>query len=135
MRTIGVVALVLCFGVAFAVVGGSGIGAEIFGVSDSEDAETARTLDKVAKEADTKSDDDEEGGISGDVGGDNEPTVTGFVFSGATFIVRLVGAVALLPITLINLGWPAFFAVPIGGAAQIVATVGLLQFITGREYL
>jgi hypothetical protein len=40
-----------------------------------------------------------------------------------------------MPVTLMRLGFPAYFAVPIGGVAQIIAFIGLAQFIRGTEYI
>lgn len=131
MRTKGVIGVVLAFGLAFSLLAGSGIGAAIFGQSPGE-AESSGTLGDLIDESDM---DEDGGGLDGDVGGDNEPTVTGIIISGGQFAAQLVGAVALLPVTLMRLGFPAYFAVPVGGIAQIIALIGLIQFIGGREFL
>lgn len=132
MRTVGVLAVVLSFGVAFALVAGSGVGIAIFG-EDPSGEPAGETLDELGEDAAIG---DEEGeGIGADVGSDSEPTVTGFVLSGGQFVVSLLGSVALLPITLVNLGFPTWFAFPIGSAAQIIAAIGVFQFVTGRELL
>jgi hypothetical protein len=115
----------LAFGLAFALLSGSGIGAAVFGESPG-DAETTRTIDDVANQSSV--DESDEGGLQSDVTGDNEPTLVGLAISGGKFLVGLVGAVALLPLTLMNLGFPAYFALPVGGIAQIIAFVGLVQF-------
>lgn len=125
MQTKGVLGLVLAFGLAFALLSGSGIGAAVFGESPG-DAETTRTIDEVANQSSVDTED--EGGLGADVTGDNEPTLVGLAISGGKFLVGLVGAVALLPLTLMNLGFPAYFALPVGGIAQIIAFVGLVQF-------
>ncbi len=131
MRTIGVIAVVMAFGVSFAMLAGSGVGDEIFGQDeDSIDAGHADSLEDSADEADVGGE-----GIEGEVGGADEPTVTGFVFSGAQFVVTLVVSIAALPFTLMNLGFPSYFAVPVGSAAQIVGAIGIFQFLTGRELL
>jgi len=129
MRTIAVVGLVMCFGVAFALMAGSGVGAQIFGV-DASGQPTIDALEDSGSDADVS-----EEGVSGDVAGDNEPTLVGFAISGGSFIIGLISAVALLPVTLGNLGMPIYAAVPFGLAAQVIATVGLYQFITGREWI
>jgi len=132
MNTKDVLGVVLAFGVMFSLAAGSGVGATVFGAQPG-DAETARTLDDIGDEASVDS--DEGGGIDADVAGDNEPTIVGVAISGGEFIATLVGAVALVPLTLTRIGFPYWFAVPIGGAAQIIATIGLFQFVTGRELL
>jgi hypothetical protein len=125
MQTKGVLGLVLAFGLAFALLSGSGIGAAVFGESPG-DAETTRTIEEVSNQSSVDKEDD--GGLGADVTGDNEPTLVGLAISGGKFLAGLVGAVALLPLTLIELGFPAYFALPVGGIAQIIAFVGLVQF-------
>ncbi|MDR9431628.1 MAG: hypothetical protein RI568_13145, partial [Natronomonas sp.] len=59
METKTVIGLVLCFGVAFSMLAGSGVGASIFAESPG-DHETTRTIDEIADDADV--DEDAEGG-------------------------------------------------------------------------
>ena len=131
MRTIPIVAFVLCLGVAFAIVTGAGIGAEIFGVKN-QDAGTQGELDDSANE--TSLNESEGGGVSGSVLGDNEPTVVGFILSTGDTVTNIAAAVILLPFVLANLGFPAYFAFPVGAFAQIVVGIGVFQFITGRTW-
>ena len=133
MRSKSMLGVVLAFGVAFSLIAGSGIGAAVFGATPG-DAETARTLEDVSGDA-TVDADSETGGLSADVAGDNEPTLVGVAISGGQFAASLVGAVALLPVTLMRLGFPSYFAVPVGGVAQIIAFIGLIQFVRGTEYI
>jgi len=132
MNTKDVLGVVLAFGVMFSLAAGSGVGATIFGESPGE-AETSQTLEDISNDASVDS--EEGGGIDADVAGDNEPTTVGLALSGGEFLATFVGAIALIPLTLTNIGFPYWFAVPIGGAAQIVGTIGLFQFVTGRELL
>ena len=133
MRTKSVVGVVLCFGLAFALLGGSEIGMLIFGEQDGSEP-TAETLGDIANESsvDEESDGD---GLSADVTGDNEPTLVGLSISAGQFAAQLVASVALLPLTLARLGFPTYFAYPVGGIAQIIAFIGLAQFVSGREGL
>lgn len=128
MQTKPVIGLVLSFAVAFAMLGGSGFAADVFG-EDAEGHETTEVLDQVAEQA------EEEDAVSADVGGDNEPTLVGMVISGGLFVVDLVVAVGLLPFTLMNLGFPSYVAMPIGSLAYIVGLIGLYQFVGRTEYL
>lgn len=135
MNTKSVLGVVLAFGVAFALLAGSGIGAAVFGETPG-DAETARTLEDISDDASVDADDAEGGsGLSADVVGDNEPTLVGVAISGGQFLTSLVGAVALLPITLMRLGFPSYFAVPVGGVAQVIAFIGLIQFVRTGELI
>jgi len=133
MRSKSILGVVLAFGVAFSLIAGSGIGAAVFGESPG-DAESSRTLDDISTDASV--DPDSEGsGLSADVGGDNEPTLVGVAISGGRFAASLVAAVGLLPVTLLRLGFPAYFAIPVGGVAQVIAFIGLIQFVRGTEYI
>ena len=134
MRSKSVLGVVLAFGVAFALLSGSGIGSAVFG-EDPGGAETTRALDEIADEAAVDGDEDEPGGLTADVGGDSEPTLVGVAISGGQFAAQLVGAVALLPVTLMRLGFPTYFAIPVGGVAQVIALIGLVQFVRGTEYI
>ena len=132
MRTKSILGVVLCFGVAFAMIGGSGLGGAIFGEAPDEHD----TIDVIEDNAENASvDEDDGGGLVADVAGDSEPTLVGVAISAGQFAASLVGAVVLLPITLMQLGMPTYAAVPLGGMAQIVAFIGLAQFVRGTEYL
>mgnify|MGYP000217450395 CR=1 FL=1 len=133
MRTTPVIGVILSFGVAFALLAGSGIGPAVFG-ENPEDDPTKRTLENVGEDAEV-GDEGDGSGVSADVGGDNEPTLVGFAISGGQFIVSLVGAVALFPLTMSRLLLPSYFAAPVGFIMQIIATVGLFQFLRVGEWL
>jgi hypothetical protein len=130
MQSKNVFLLVLSFGVAFSMLAGAGIGPAVFGESPA-DAESSRTLDEVANQSNV--DDESGGGLGADVEGDAEPTLVGVAISGGKFVVNLVASVTLLPLMLMRLGFPAYFAVPLGGVAQIIAFIGLVEFIRTGE--
>ena len=127
MRTKSVVGVVLCFGLAFALLGGSEIGMLIFGEQPGDEP-TAETLGDIGNESSVDPDSDNDG-LGADVAGDNEPTLVGLGISAGRFVTQLVAAVALLPTTLARLGFPSYFAYPVGFIAQIIAFVGLAQFV------
>ena len=127
MRTKSVVGVVLCFGLAFALLGGSEIGMLIFGEQPGDEP-TAETLGDIGNESSVDADSDNDG-LGADVAGDNEPTLVGLGISAGRFVTQLVAAVALLPTTLARLGFPSYFAYPVGFIAQIIAFVGLAQFV------
>jgi len=127
MQTSPTLGLVLALGFSFALMAGSGIGPAVFGENPG-DSEARKTLEDIGEEANV-SDQGDELGVSADVGGDNEPTLVGFAISGGQFMIKAVGAVALLPLTLTRLGLPSYFALPAGGLAQFIATIGLYKFI------
>ncbi|CAI49748.1 uncharacterized protein NP_7038A (plasmid) [Natronomonas pharaonis DSM 2160] len=135
MRTIGVVAFVLFLGFSVSMLSMSGIGPAIFG-QDTDDEVGLGPQEDLEQAADDASvDEGDEGGIGADVAAEDEPTTIGFVLEGAQFAVGLVASIAALPFTLMNLGLPRFFAIPLGMVLQIVGAVGLFQFLTGREWI
>ena len=133
MQSKSVLGVVLAFGVAFALLGGSEIGMVIFGETPGQEP-TADTLGDIGNESSVDEDSDGSG-LSADVAGDDEPTLVGVALSAGQFGVQLVAAVGLLPLTLVRLGFPSYFAYPIGGLAQIIAFLGLAQFVSGREWI
>jgi len=133
MRTKSVVGVVLCFGLAFALLSGSQVGPMVFGESPGGDP-TAETLEQIGNETGVEQDRGGEG-LTGDVAGDNEPTVVGLTISAARFGWNLVVAVGLLPLTLVRLGFPTWFSYPVGSIALIISFIGFAQFVIGREWL
>jgi len=76
---------------------------------------------------------------SSSVGTNSMPTggVTGMIFlviNAAQQLFTMVMMVVLLPIQLRELGFPRMFAYPVGLAIQIVASIGVVQFLSGRIY-
>ena len=131
METKSILGVVLSFGVAFALLAGAGVGA-VFN-EDPRGAESTRTLGDIADDASVDREDGD--GLAADVGGDNEPTLVGVLISGGQFIVQLVIAVALLPGTLMDLGFPEYFATTIGNVGRIIAFIGLVQFVGRTELI
>lgn len=93
---------------------------------------------------DTSAAQDELNGSSGDLDPSGEPisgpvssadsSTVGLIASGLGTLTDVAGAVVLLPLTLMNLGFPAYFAVPLGGLAQLIAGIGLVEFAVNREW-
>ena len=131
MRTKGVVGVVLSFSLAFALMSGSGIGPAVFG-EDPGGAEVSGVVEDASEDASL---DEDDGGLIADIAGDDEPSIVGLVFATGAFLTNLLVSVAVLPVTLMRLGFPTYAAVPLGGIAQILAFIGLAQFLTGREVL
>lgn len=133
MNTTEVTGIVLCLGLAFAVLSGSGIGATIFGASPG-DAGTTRTLEDLGENTDLTENDPtgSAGGIIASVSGGG--TLIGLIISVGRTLVEFGAAVTLLPVTLSRLGFPRYFAYPVGAFAQIIAFIGFAQFLTGHEY-
>lgn len=73
------------------------------------------------------------GAVSGPVSS-SEGEIVGLIVNGLTSLTDAAGAVVLLPITLINLGFPVWFAMPVGGLATFLAGVGIIQWVTNRVW-
>lgn len=127
MRTIAAVGVVLALGVAGMMLGMSGF-ADAWGASPPKTTAAQEELNKSA----------------GEVGPGNTPvsgpvssadsSIVGLISSGLGGAVKVAGAVILLPLTLVNLGFPAWFAVPLGLLAQVITGIGIIEFATNREW-
>jgi hypothetical protein len=127
MRTIAALLLVLALGTSGAML-------EASGFSDAWGAEPPKTSgaqEAVEDQADAVSPD--QGPVVGPVNSDDN-SIIGLVVDGLDSLVDLAGAVVLLPITLMNLGFPAWFAIPIGTLTNVIAGIGIIQWATQRQW-
>lgn len=63
-----------------------------------------------------------------------DSSVVGLISSGLSSLTNIAGAVVLLPQTLINLNFPAWFAVPVGLIPHTLVGISLIEFATNREW-
>lgn len=63
-----------------------------------------------------------------------ESSIVGLIITGLFQVSRLAAKVVLLPVTLMELGFPAWFAIPIGSLAEGIVGIGLIQFATKRKW-
>lgn len=127
MRTIAPVMIVLAIGVAGVMIGMSGFGAA-WGADSPTTSGAQEKLNESAKNQNPN-----KGPVSGPVSsGDSD--IIGLIANGLGSMVDIASAVALLPVTLMNLGFPAYFAVPIGSLAYIIAGIGVIEYGTNREW-
>jgi len=127
MRTNVVIAALISFAIAGLLITGSGAGQHT-GITDP----VGGLDDEVQSQAEESAVGDNGSGVSGTRGGGEDSSIISLVINGAKQIASIVGMVALLPLTLEQIGFPTWFAVPIGTAATLIVSVGLIQFITGR---
>jgi hypothetical protein len=125
MRTNVIFAMLLSFGVAGALITGSGFAA-LIGQGDP----VGTVDDRVSEQANEST--LENGSVSGEKAPGDDASIISLVISGGQRIAEVIGMVVLLPMTLINLGFPPWFAVPVGAPATIIASIGVVQFVTGR---
>lgn len=126
MRTLPVVYLVIAIGVAALMWNLSGVDDALSGPSPADDLESGDEL-----EAQRPGQPDVNGSADSS---DGEGDIVGLVISGAQDIGGIGGLVMLLPDELMALGFPSWFAVPIGLLAEFIATIGLVQFVTNRVW-
>jgi hypothetical protein len=119
--------LVLVIGVAAAMVTASGFAA-VWGAPPPQ-------IDKASDRVESNASDlsPNEGPVSGPVSS-SESEIVGLITSGLGTLVDLAGAVVLFPRTLMQLGVPAWAAVPLGFFAEILVGVSLIEFATNREW-
>jgi len=126
MRTQSVAIGVICLAVAAAVfqfaplpgiAGGAGAGIDTGPVSDqANDSEVAE-------------------GFNGSARTKGEGSLIGTIISGGQSIIQIASLAAVVPSLLLDLGLPWWFAEPVGWIATIIGGIGVVQFVTGREYL
>lgn len=127
MRTIFVVFVVVTVGVSGMMLG-------MAGFADTWGAEPPRTdaaADQVNQSADNVGPDS--GPVEGPVTS-SDGSIVGLIVSGLGSLVNIAGAVVLLPVTLMNLGAPAWFAIPVGSLAELIVGIGIIEFATQREW-
>lgn len=124
MRTNAVWFIVMALGIASLMWGLSGVGGVLSGPSAADDLSSGDELESQAPgtpqingSADTNS---------------GESDIVGLILAGGAGVANFIGMAILLPIELQRLGFPHWFAYPIGLGVQFLATIGLVQFVTNR---
>lgn len=126
MRGTAPVLIVLALGVAGLMLGASGF-------SDAWGAQPPSTSAAEEKLNNSSSVGPTNDPVSGPVS-DGDSSIVGLISSGLGSFVDIAGAVAFLPVTLTNLGFPMWFSYPLGLLAQFVVGVSIIQFATNREW-
>ena len=127
MRTIAPIVVVLAIGVAAMMLGMSGFSAA-WGADPPQTSAAQEELEDSSRDLAPQS-----GPVSGPVSGVDD-SVIGLLASGLGSAVDVAGAGAVLPKALISLGFPAWFATPVGFLAQLIVGIGLFEFATSREW-
>jgi len=127
MRTIAPLFAVLAIAVAGGMLGASGF-ADAWGADPPQTTAAQDDLNSSASDLAPSNKP-----VSGPVSA-ADSSVVGLIASGLGGIVDAAGAVALLPVTLTNLGFPAWFAYPLGLLAQLITGIGIVEFATNREW-
>lgn len=125
VRTAFLLTVALSIGLAMAFFAGSGFNGLVTGSQDTG------PLSEDIKEQGNQSVLNDDENISSDRTG-SSGSLAGLILSSARAIGEIVGLVSLLPVTLQRLGFPSWFAVPLGSVVYIVAGLGVVQFLSGR---
>lgn len=121
------VMVVLALGISGAMLGGAGF-ADAWGSPAPQTDAAQEELNESGGDLNP-----ENTPVSGPVGsGDSE--IVGLIASGLSSLTDLAGAVALLPWTLMSLGFPAWFAAPVGSLAYVLVGISLIEWATNREW-
>lgn len=126
MRTTYPLMVLFAIGLAGAFFAGSGFNGLVQG-----DGGTQQVSDVVNNSADGSVVGDSES-LTGSRETTGDGSIVGLVIGGGRVIGSVIGKIVLLPFTLMQLGFPAWFALPVGAFSELVVSVGLIQFITGR---
>jgi hypothetical protein len=125
--------LTLALGLAFAWVQGAGLAAA-WGVGDDpvpEGTAAQDVLDDAANDSATS----QGGAITGDAGTENgDSNIVSLILSSATRVATILGYVLVLPAVLVELGFPAWFALPLGGVVSLVVTIAIAEWVSGRVF-
>jgi hypothetical protein len=119
--------LVFTIAVAGSMLALSGFGAA-WGAEPPQTEAAQSQLDQSADQANPN-----DAPISGPVSsGDSD--IVGLIASGLGSITDFAAAALLLPVTLMDLGFPAWAAIPIGSFGYLLAGIGVIEFATNREW-
>lgn len=129
MRTTAPLLALLCIGVVTGMMTMSGFA----GAWSAPQPQTTGVQDELDQGASDVNPAGDQGSASGPVSS-GESSIVGLVVDGSKRIVQLAAAVALFPATLMNLGAPAWFALPVGSFVYLMTGIGVIEFATNREW-
>lgn len=72
--------------------------------------------------------------VNGSAGGENNEGIVGFIIDGVGKAVGVIKLALVLPTALQDLGFPNWFAGPIGIAIELILVIGVAQFAANRVY-
>jgi hypothetical protein len=128
MRTQYPLAVMLCLAVMFGMFAGSGFNDIVRG--DVAGEQVSDELDERANDSAISNNES----VSGSRAASDEGSLVGVIIGAGQSLMQIVGMIALMPVTLQNLGFPTWFAAPVGSIVYVIAGIGILQFVTGRLY-
>jgi hypothetical protein len=79
----------------------------------------------------TASNESVENGVEGQISGE-DPSLVSMTVNGASSLGSVLAFIALMPVALQNLGFPFWFAYPVGLVVQLFGFIALSQVVIGR---
>jgi hypothetical protein len=127
MRTTFPLAVVLCLGVALLLFSGSGFNALVSG--SQSPGPLGDALGQQGEQSPVQ-----DGNISVSRSASDEGSVAGLILGGSQSAFQALNLLAFFPQTLQRLGFPTWFALPVGSLVYVVVGIGIAQFVSGRIY-
>jgi hypothetical protein len=124
MRAMFAVALALSMAMAGLFMVGSGFN-DVVGQEDKAST-IAGELEDKANTSDTTFD--------SSARSEDDGSIAGFIISGTSDVVGIIWMVVAIPATLRNIGFPEWFAYPIGLGFYTLVAIGIAQFASGRLF-
>lgn len=128
MRTLFAVFVMVSIGLAAFMMSASGFNA-LIGAEGGSAVDVGEGIQDTANNSTINGSD---GKLEGSSVGSSDTTIIGMIFSGVGEVLRFAKIIVAMPMVLKDMGFPLWFSVPVGGTASIVASIGILQFVTGR---
>lgn len=122
MKTVYPLVLILAMAMAGVMLSMSGFNEEV-----GTNKHSSSLTDEFESVAGNVSVNQEDPGIVGSVA-----TMLTLVVTAVSQLFNIIVFLLLLPLELRGLGFPGFFAYPIGLSVQILGSIGILQFAAGR---
>lgn len=134
MRTTYPMLFIMALGVAGLMFSMSGYSDQI-GTDPTAGLGAPAELEQQAKNSSLgdQDDDNQQDGFEGSAGSADDGEIVGFIISGGQAVADIMGMLVMLPWELNDMGFPWWFAWPIGLVTQIVGSIGIIQFATNRR--
>jgi hypothetical protein len=127
MRGIVPIVLMLCLGVAAMMVGMSGFEAAV-GENPTDGLESDDELQNQSGDGPAGG-----GNFSGAAGSSDDGDIVGVIISAGGALASFANFVVFMPLELKRMGFPWFFALPIGLGSQVVASIAVIEAFAQRE--
>lgn len=129
MRSLFALMMILSLATAGLVFELSNFDDAVSGPNPGESLDSTDELQQQANESQVQQ------GFNGSAKGADEGDIVGVILRGVDAIFKYAGMIVLLPLELNSMGFPWYLAYPGGLFLQVVASIGLVQFATNRNWI